>query len=635
VDADGNIYVAGLSNPSASDPAGFAAKLSPDGKQVIWITTFTGSAGVLPAAIALGADGSAYMTGFSPSADFATTPSAVQPVKGYSGAQAFVVKLDPKGTVVYSTFVGGAALTVGRAIAVDAGGDAFVTGATSGPGFPVTNGTVTGDTESDSTFILKLNPSGSAILLGIRGFGGYGIAIDPAENIFALGAFVGPAAPTTKGAFQTGSAKELCVVTFFLSNSCLYQHVAKISATGDTLLYATYINGVWGALPRGIAVLANGEAIVAGETFGADYPVTPGAYQSIYVPLSDYQLAGAHNFQAPDPNGYVTRLNATGTALVWSTYFGGSGATAGSVPVGDSISSVAVAPDGSVTVGGYAYSADLPGLATTPVAARPVPTTVGNGVVTGLGFVARFSLDGGQISETQLLPNQIAGLALRADGSSVAWSGGVANVSFPAAGRVSAIADPADNARVVTVAPGQFLTPYGTHVATSSVAGVTITFNGIAAPILYTSDIQINMQVPFEIAGQSEVTMIVSSTLVTPPVSESYILAVAARQPSVFLSAENFNGPVFGQLSCNGAVYSGVHALALNADGSVNTCANPARAASGVKLFLNGLGTGNPAPAVFGFVLPDSAGPAVKIPISIVGTRAREQDVIVWVKPAN
>ncbi len=634
VDASGNIYIAGVKNPGSSNPDAFAAKLSPDGSQVVWMTALAGSGDDEALAMALGADNSVYVTGFTTSADFATTPSSAQPVKGNSGAQAFVAKLDLKGAVVYSTLLGGAASAEGEAIAVDAAGNAFVTGITNGPGFPATPGSVTGNTDSNSTFIVKLNPAGSAALIAIRGFGGYAIAIDTTGNIYAAGAYIGPTAPTTAGAFQTTASIQTCFGGFLMSSPCLYQHVAKISTDGEKVIYATYVNGEWGAVPRGIGVSANGEAIVAGETFGADYPVTPGAYQSIYTPNPQAQLVGK-NLQAPSSNGYVTRLNATGTALIWSSYFGGSGAVAGSVPVGDSISSVAVASDGSVTVGGYAYSTDLPGLATTPVAARPAPTPIGNGVVAGSGFVARFGADGGQISETQLVTNLVNGVALRNDGSAVVLGGGLAVVSFPAARRVYAIADPADNARVVAIAAGQVLTLYGTHLATSSVSGVTVTFNGIAAPILYTSDIQINMQVPFEIAGQSEVTMIVSSTLVTPPVSESYILAVAAQQPSAFLSAVNFNGPLFGQLSCNGATFAGVQAVVTNADGSLNTCANPAPAGSIVNLYLNGLGSGNAAPAIMPFQLPAAGGPAITIPLSISGTRVREQDVVVWMKLAN
>jgi uncharacterized protein (TIGR03437 family) len=180
----------------------------------------------------------------------------------------------------------------------------------------------------------------------------------------------------------------------------------------------------------------------------------------------------------------------------------------------------------------------------------------------------------------------------------------LASVSIPSIGRVTAISDSADNAKLVSVAPGQLLSLYGTNLAPTGLAsspfppsfnGVTVTFNGIAAPILYTSGIQINVQVPFEIQGQKQVTMQVSSASVTPPVSESYFLAVAERQPSVFISPNGFSAPLFDMASCNGQIVSGLQALAFNADGTLNSCANPAASGSVVTIFLNGLGVSNPA----------------------------------------
>ena len=149
------------------------------------------------------------------------------------------------------------------------------------------------------------------------------------------------------------------------------------------------------------------------------------------------------------------------------------------------------------------------------------------------------------------------------------------------------------------------MTLYGSNLASAGAAnaangfprslnGVTVTFNGIAAPLLYTSGIQINLQVPYEVAGLTEVTMQVSSQNVTPSVSESYILAVAPRQPSVVLSQYTFSQSIFDAVLCNGQLVSGLQPLALNADGTLNSCANPAASGSTVTLFLNGLGVSTP-----------------------------------------
>jgi uncharacterized protein (TIGR03437 family) len=699
VDASGNIYLAGSIVPqtpksTADTIDAFAAKLSPDGSQVIWFTTLAGSSADSASAVALGSDGSVYLMGDSESADFPTTKGSMQPAMG-NAAQAFAAKLSATGAMVYATFIGGTAVTYSGTVVVDAAGHAFLTGTTGLAGFPTTPGAVVGDpsvytelvVDWQTGFIVELNSSGSAAVVSIRGFGGYRIAVDAQGNTYAAGSFAGPAgplAPTTPGAFQTSAAHEVCfTLGLFGEFPCTYQHIAKIDSTGTQLIYATYIAGQLGAVPWGIAADANGNVIVAGFTYGADYPVTAGAYQSLYTANPQFLPEGPGDESPPPEAGYVTKLNATGTAILWSSYFSGSGTA------GDSINSMAIDASGNIVIGGSAGSSDLPGLWATPVASRPTPSGT-------TGFVARFGPDGGSISATQLFPTRGTGgvrIAVRTDGTVVAWGTVLSLVSFPPDGRVYAIADPADNARVVNVAPGQLLTLYGTNLAPSSPAapsngfptsfnGVTVTFNGIPAPILYTSGIQINMQVPYEIAGQTQVTMQVSSQLVTPPVSELYILGAAAIQPSVFLSATNFSGPIFGELACNGMVYSGVQALALNADGSVNSCANPAAPGSAVNIFVNGVGvtapslstgavnstspvaitpavavnlpaTNPPASAISTVAAPGaisalaettlqptadtsaSGAQPVTIPLDVAGVRMREQNMVIWVKSAN
>lgn len=105
--------------------------------------------------------------------------------------------------------------------------------------------------------------------------------------------------------------------------------------------------------------------------------------------------------EAPPSAGYVTKLNAAGSALLWSTYFGDSGGKlAGSSTAGDSIIGMAVDGGGNILIAGFAYSADLPGLWNTPVALRPPPPANG---VDPLEFVGRLSPDGSAISPTELV----------------------------------------------------------------------------------------------------------------------------------------------------------------------------------------------------------------------------------------
>jgi uncharacterized protein (TIGR03437 family) len=625
VDATGNIYVAGSLAPAspkfASDTSdSFVAKLSPDGSSVLYFRVLGGDGADSAAALALGPDDSVYVTGTTASADFPTTQGSLQASSLYGGAFAF--KLDPTGAVVYSTFLGGAANTTGNAIAVDSSGHAFITGTYSEGTFPTTPGAITGvpiiPGAYGTGYVIELDAAGSTAPVAVSGFGGVLIAIDQQDDIFAVGAF-GPSlvgsipaalAPTTPGAFQTSAAQAECSTDPFFLEACAYQHIAKINPTGTQLIYATYLAGAWGATPAGIAVDSDGTVILAGSTNSPDYPTTPGSYQPEYFANPEPAQAGPFGgFFAPPSAGYVTKLNASGTGLVWSTFFGGSAG-------GDSISGLAVDSSGNILVAGPPASADLPGLELTPVASRP---TFGFNLG---GFVARLSPDGSMLSPTQLLPGSFGScqIAVRADGTAIVDTSTITNLTAPEPtvtvtlfsvslsplGRVTEITDAADNAKIVSVAPGLLLALHGTSLAPgtpnypsngfpSSLNGVTVTFNGMAAPILYTSPTQLNLQVPYEIEGQTQVTMQVTSQFVSPPVSESYILAVAARQPSVFLSSSIYSQPIFNIATCSGQSVATLQPLAFNADGTVNSCANPAAPGSAVTIFLNGLGVTNPA----------------------------------------
>ncbi len=621
VDASGNIYLAGFYIAQSSDsnpPAhAFVAKLSPDAAQTIWWRTIGGSKDDRALALTIGSDNSVYVTGKTASPDFPVTPGVFQPA-GQNAGSTFALKLDASGAVVYATYIPAGS---GQAIAVDAAGDAFITGfLRAGDSLQATPGAVAGapnssDLLSQTAFIVELDAAGSKALLSIIGFGGSQIALDRIGNIYAAGSFGRPSAPTTVGAFQTEAPFRICTSSQIFSIPCLHQHVAKIDRTGTRLIYATYISGIWGAQPTGLAVDNDGNVILAGTTSSPAYPTTPRAYQPEYAgsPLEQ----GFLGFAPPAAVGFVTKLNGSGDGLVWSTLFGGSGGQfPGVFRFGDSIGGMTIDSAGNVLVAGAATSPDLPGLWNTPVASRPAPA---DGVAPA-GFIARLSPDGGLLSPVELLNGLSRDLAepsggavaVRADGHAVVVGKQVFTVSFSSIGRVAAICDAADGAKVVKVAPGELLTLYGTDLAlaglpsvATSFNGFSVTFNGFAAPLLYTSSTQINLQVPYEIAGQSEVLMRVTSQSVSPPISESYFLAGTAVQPSIFLGAEASRGPLADAASCNGQTLDGLQPLALNADGSLNSCTNPAAAGSTVTVFLNGLGVTAPAQTT-GTVTPSS-----------------------------
>jgi uncharacterized protein (TIGR03437 family) len=625
LDAAGNIYLAGSLVPTGKNgTSAFVAEVSADGSKVVYFTSFGGSFNDFASSLTVGSDGTAYVGGTTNSSDFPITPGAVQSSFGAGGTQGFLAKVSPAGSVVYSTFIAGSATTQVTGVAMDGAGDVFLTG-TGGPAARSnTNQPLQG-------FVLELDPGLSKVLLSSYGYGGGLITLDKQANIYLAGRAQAIAAftagltyslpPLPAGAFQSTHNARSCY-TFGGgpggpggSIPCSYQYVAKLSATG-TLLWGTYVTGTYGATPGGMSVDSAGNVIVAGTTNSDDYPVTPGAFQTAFAAAAPpYPVPVGSPIATPPPaTGYVTKVNATGTGLIWSTYFGGSFA--------DEITGMTVGPTGEIFVAGHADSSDLPALADTPPGCRPSASQV-------LRFVTRLAPDGTTAGPTQLLdgvpdclyfacmnllyddfPNYQpdSPLVLRPDGTVLlaGANGTLASVDFSSSSRIACVADPADNVQLRTVAPGELVSIFGNDLApaapftppggvapSSSTLGVL--FNGTPAPILYSSGGQINVQVPYEVAGQPTVQMQVIDTQDPLPLSESRTLGVAARQPSVFLTPAASASLFPGYMVCGGVLSIGAAAVALNADGTLNDCTNPAVAGSIVTVFANGLGQVSPA----------------------------------------
>src|SRR5262245_44724759 len=348
VDGIGNAYVTGgtdstnfpttrgaMQATSGGGNDAFVAKLNPAGSALVYSTYLGGTGSDQGVGISVDAAGNAYVSGVTGSTHFPTTPGAVQTTFG--GIQdAFVTKLDPSGsTLVYSTYLGGSGNDASLGIVVDAVGSAYVTGGTNSPNFPTTAGAVQTSPPGGGgdAFVTKLDPAGSALAystyLGGSAFDqSFHIAVDAVGSVYLTGITNSMDFPTTTGAVQTTSGG---------SGDAF---VTKLNATGSALVYSTYLGGGGGDEGVGIAVDAAGNAYGTGFTDSTNFPTTAGAVQTT--------LGGG-------ADAFMTKLDPTGSTLVYSTYLGGSGSDLGLAIVVDGV--------GNVYVTGAADSTNFP---TTP-----------------------------------------------------------------------------------------------------------------------------------------------------------------------------------------------------------------------------------------------------------------------------
>jgi uncharacterized protein (TIGR03437 family) len=554
--------------------------------------------------------GAAYIAGQTQSPDFPVTSGALQTTMLASSYQGFVAKVDSSGNVVYATLIGGSANTSAGGVLVDAAGDAVVSGQTIGGIFPTTPGAPFVSTDVNTFFVLKLDSSGGKLLAAIRGIGGR-IASDDQGSIYIAGLQYGGATaiPLTAGAFQSVYRLNVCDGTGQLAFGCFYQYVTKLNASLSQIIYSTYLTGSWGAAPAAISVDAQRNVLLAGTTNSPDYPTTSNAFEPVYIANapSPPQVCLFGCIFPPPSSGYVTKLNATGTGLVYSTFFSGTQT--------DTIGFAAFT-NGGIYLSGQAGSPDLPGFEGVPFQCMPQT------------FETRLSVDGSAVTATRIVP----GSALAYDpatGTLLVWSG-TDLIRFDPADpptHIACIVDAADLRPVNSIAPGELLSIFGASFVNSasgpplgtfppSLAGVSITMNGIASPLLYVSPQQINIQAPYEIVSDEQVVMILTSSQTNA--SDSRTLPVISRNPTVFLDTVSSRASVgFNNCHLNGLSYrGGPLPLAFNSDGSRNTCSNPAPAGSVVRIFLAGLGVTVPAP-VTGTV-NTAPGTQLNLPITFV-----------------
>jgi hypothetical protein len=411
VDTAGKAYITGISN-SANFPTStgsqsgsyggsgdvFVAKIDPAGTaapsstpQKVYSTYLGGSGTDSGNAITVDAGGDAFVTGSTASSTFPTTTGAYQTTYG-GGGDAFVTQLNSTGSgLVYSTFLGGSGADTGFGVAVDSSGNAYVTGSTQSPNFPIPTGATPAQSlnaGSTDAFVSKLDFTGATLLYstylgGTKADVAQSIKVDGSGNAYVAGytfssdfpvvspiqavnnaapnanAFVaelnssgsaftfstylggsgddrafGLALDSSNNVYITGASQSSDT---FLPTAGAYQgsnngqgdaFVAKINPAGPTLLYYTWLGGTGVEQGNGIAVDSSGDAFITGSTNSSDFP-PQNPIQKV-LGITGGGTCGACT------DVFMSELNPTGTGLVQSTYLGGSGADFGNAIALDS-----------------------------------------------------------------------------------------------------------------------------------------------------------------------------------------------------------------------------------------------------------------------------------------------------------
>ncbi|MDQ3703770.1 MAG: SBBP repeat-containing protein [Chloroflexota bacterium] len=343
VDAAGNTYVTGITESAdfptanaiqAANAGGFAdafvTKLNADGSALVYSTYLGGSSYDRANGIEVDGSGNVYITGDTASTDFPTF-NAIQAANAGGTADAFVTKLNANGSaLVYSTYLGGTAVDIGSDIAVDESGNVYITGDTSSTNFPISNAIQASNAGgTGDAFVTKLNAEGSALVYStyLGGSGNddsYGIEVDGSENVYVTGDTTSTNFPTVNP-IQAANAGGIADA-----------FVTKLNADGSALVYSTYLGGTGLETGSDIAVDATNNAHVVGFTTSTNFP-TANALQSSNASGSD---------------GFVVKLNPEGSAFVYSTYLGGNSS--------DGANGIVVDGDSNAYVTGYTYSNNFP-----------------------------------------------------------------------------------------------------------------------------------------------------------------------------------------------------------------------------------------------------------------------------------
>jgi len=401
--------------------------------ELVYSTYLGGDEEDLGLGIAVDVTGNAYVTGSTNSINF---PAINAFDANHNGStDVFIVKISALGNyLMHSTYLGGSGGDYGCRIAVDVSGIAYVTGLTQSFDFPVINACDSSlGLGAADVFVAKLSTTGNSLLFSTY-FGGdeednwewvYGFAVDETGNAYIAG--------------QTGSL-DLPVINAFDSsfNGVWDGFAAKISTTGDCILYCTYLGGNIHDWAFGIAIDSLGNAYVTGGTISTDFPITNA-------------FDGSHN---GGQDVFILKLSSAGNSLLYSTYLGGSGSEGG-------WGGIAVDDSGYAYVTGFTESSDFP----TVNAYDPIY----NGSTDF--FVAKLSYSGNSLLYSTYLggsePDTANGIAV--DGSGAAYVvGHTYSTDFPTVDPYDGIYNGSKDIIVAKLSPSGHSLIYSTYLGGSA-----------------------------------------------------------------------------------------------------------------------------------------------------------------------
>jgi IPT/TIG domain./Beta-propeller repeat. len=508
VDSSGNIYIAGSTKSSdfpvtsgVAQPAfggrgsfggdAYVIKYDPTGNRIVYATYLGGSGDDNAHGIAVDSSGRAYVTGATDSKNFPLS----QPFQGTFGGStydSFITRLSADGSALsYSSYLGGSGNDLATAVTVDSSGNAYIAGYTFSTNFPNTNGFQTSFAgRIFDAFLTKVNAAGLAVAYSTY-LGGNtydlatAVAVDASNNAYVTGFTFSSNFPT-KAALQGTIAAGNCNSGGSSSN-CADAFVAKINTAGSgsaSLVYSTFLGGGKNDYGNAIAVDSTGSVYIAGTTDSTNFPT-----------VSPLQAANAGYYDT-----FVAKLNPSGSALVYSTYFGGIGY--------DEITALRVDGSGRAFVFGSTASQDFPlksafqaahgggssALLDKTVAAPPGGSTFALITIASDAFVARIETSGSTLGYASYLGgsgDELAyGLAL--EGPNVWVSGQTDSTNFRTVSPVQAALKGGSDlffSRIAGfglsgISPTFGPTAGGTRVTVAGeglLSGATLTLGGVAA----------------------------------------------------------------------------------------------------------------------------------------------------------